>query len=119
MRRLENLEAADHLLEHGFGVFSNAAASRAYYAAYLAVADAAQRDGRGFDGKHEYYKYDQLPDNAQYWGLVSSDEKEALRLLYSTRVKADYWEEGVEIEEAELVSQFARTLVEKLVGGSA
>jgi hypothetical protein len=64
----ENLEAVERLVSTGDGnclPLSNAAASRAYYAAYLAVADRAQRDGRVFDSaRSDYYRHDTLPDHA-------------------------------------------------------
>jgi hypothetical protein len=70
----ENLEAVERLVSTGDGrllPLSNAAASRAYYAAYLAVADRAQRDGRGFDSARlEYYRHDTLPGNALGWSIL-------------------------------------------------
>ena len=64
----ENLEAAERLLPADDGhaeALSNAAASRACYAAYLAIADTAQRFRRGFtDRDTTYYRHDTLPDDA-------------------------------------------------------
>ena len=114
----ENLEAAAHLLEHGQGGFLNAAASRAYYAAYLAVADAAQRQNRPFDGARDYYKHDNVPDNAYRWQIVDDDEPEALILLRDDRIKADYYEEPIELEEAELLLEHATHLVRKILRGN-
>jgi hypothetical protein len=50
----ENLEAAERLLPDEDGLIdalSNASASRAYYAAYLAIADTARRQDRDYTGK--------------------------------------------------------------------
>ena len=78
----ENVRAAARLLpeEVGDGVdeaapfegLPNAAASRAYYAAYLAIAHRAQHRGLPFtstSGK-EYYRHDSLPDDAARWGII-------------------------------------------------
>ena len=100
----ENLEAAERLLPDDGGArdaLSNAAASRAYYAAYHAVADCAQRTGIPFnDGSREYYQHDRLPNDVLAWGLLDADGCDDLRLLYNRRLKADYYEDLVELEEA-------------------
>src|SRR4051812_9262322 len=53
-KAIENLEAAERLLDTRDGdlePLNNAAASRAYYAAYAAVADRVLRSGRPLPGK--------------------------------------------------------------------
>src|SRR5207244_12324532 len=76
----ENLEAVERLLATGTDdvvlPLCNAAASRAYYAAYLAVADRAQRDGRGFVPTREYYTHDSLPDEAFDWAILNADQSD-------------------------------------------
>ena len=65
----ENLEAAERLLPDESGhmdALSNAAASRAYYAAYLAIADNAQQRRRSYtDLASTYYRHDSFPDDAR------------------------------------------------------
>lgn len=99
----ENLEAVERLVSAGTGdllPLNNAAASRAYYAAYLAVADRALRDGRGFDSTgSEYYRHDTFPDNAVRWSILDADLRDDLSWLRDLRVKADYWEDQVSYEE--------------------
>jgi uncharacterized protein (UPF0332 family) len=114
----ENLEAVERLVSTGEGgrlPLSNAAASRAYYAAYLAVADRAQRDGRGFDSaRSEYYRHDTFPDSALRWAILDADLRDDLSWLRDLRVKADYWEDQVSYEEvseaADVAEQFVALL---------
>lgn len=112
----ENLEAAARLLPDEEGVFdalSNAAASRAYYAAYLAVADAAQRRRRGFtDREATYYRHDTLPDDAYSWRLVDDDGRDDLRWLRDLRIKADYYEDQVALDEASEALEVAGRIVD-------
>jgi hypothetical protein len=111
----ENLEAVERLVSTGDGnclPLSNAAASRAYYAAYLAVADRAQRDGRVFDSaRSDYYRHDTLPDNALGWTILDADLREDLSWLRDLRVKADYWEDQVSYEEASEAASIAEQFV--------
>lgn len=99
----ENLEAAQRLLPSNDAderdALCNAAAARAYYAAYLAVAHCAQRDRRRMDGEG-YYTHDKLPGQALVWRILDADGADDLRLLRDRRVKADYYEDHVDIEEA-------------------
>ncbi len=111
----ENLEAVERLLPDDSGeldALSNAAASRAYYAAYLAVAHAAQRSRRDFThDDRDYYRHDRLPEDAHQWGLVDADGSDDLRWLYGLRVKADYFEDHVSLEEASQAFDVAKRLV--------
>lgn len=118
----ENLRAAKHLLptdddDSLVGKFPNAAASRAYYAAYLAVAHRAQADAREFTSTRDpYYKHDALPDNARAWRLLDEDGCERLELLLGRRIKADYLEDHVSILEANDAVEIAQLLVNELLG---
>jgi len=115
----ENLEAAERLLpdESGREGLLNAAASRLYYAAYLAVADRALQGGIGFThAEKEYFRHDSLPQEARSWGLLGEDEAEELEILYSLRIRADYFEDQIDLEEASLAYDGAERLVSQLLG---
>lgn len=111
----ENLEAAERLLPDDSGILdalSNASASRAYYAAYLAIADTARQQDRDYTGMDAtYYRHDSLPDDARAWGIISPEEGEILRWLYHLRIKADYLEDQVSLEEASYAVERARMLL--------
>lgn len=120
----ENLRAAVHLLptdeDHALaGKFSNAAAARAYYAAYLAVAHRAQADAREFTSEKGYYRHDELPEQARAWGLLDEDGSDCLTMLCGRRIKADYWEDHVTILEAAEAATIAENLVNHLLGPEA
>ncbi|HKY38689.1 MAG TPA: hypothetical protein VJN18_22255 [Polyangiaceae bacterium] len=110
----ENLDAAERLLPSDeadeVDALCNAAASRAYYAAYLAVAHRAQRDQRPLD-ERGYYAHDKLADRALAWRILSIDEADDLRLLWGRRVKADYYEDHVSIEEASEAAELAKSFM--------
>lgn len=112
----ENLEAAERLLPTEDGTveaLTNAAASRAYYAAYLAVADLAQRLRRNFTDRHgTYYCHDTLPDDAFAWRLIDAERREDLRWLKELRIKADYYDDPVTLEEASDAFELAKDLLE-------
>lgn len=114
----ENLEAAERLLPGEEGLtdaLSNAAASRAYYAAYLAIADTAQRIRRGFtDRDTTYYRHDTLPDDAFAWRILDEDRRDDLRWLRDLRIKADYFEDQVTLAEASEAYDVARHILEML-----
>lgn len=119
----ENLEAAGRLLsrsEDGLAdPLTNASASRAYYAAYQAVADCAQQAGVEFDSRDiNYYVHDRLPAVAFHRRIIDLDEREDLSWLYGLRVKADYAAEHVDHDEASEAAEVARQLVQRLVGVS-
>jgi uncharacterized protein (UPF0332 family) len=120
----ENLEAADRLLARSddgdMAPLSNAAASRAYYAVYLAVADRAQRERLSFDAKNgSYYRHDMLPDRAREWGILDEDACDDLARLRNLRVKADYFEDQVHYDEASEAATIAQQLVTALLKGTA
>jgi uncharacterized protein (UPF0332 family) len=113
----ENVEAVERLLPDDAGehdALNNAAASRAYYAAYLAVVDRALRQGRSFTGmKHGYFRHDSLPSDAVIWHILDEDTSEDLAWLRDLRIKADYLEDIVLLEEASQALEVARTLVNR------
>ncbi len=92
---------------------ANAAANRAYYAAYHAVAHVAQARHLEFTSDKQYYRHDLLPDDAARIGILDEEGRKDLKELYGMRLKADYHDEPVEPEEADR----AASLAEKLVGG--
>ncbi|HEY3356165.1 MAG TPA: hypothetical protein VGQ83_23135 [Polyangia bacterium] len=117
----ENLDAAACLLPDDArdDCFPNACASRAYYAAYLATAERMQRLGAGFTaaaGSH--YRHDSLPEDAARLGILDEDDRDDLILLRDRRVKADYWEDNIDLEEASGAHEVAARLVQKLLHGS-
>jgi uncharacterized protein (UPF0332 family) len=112
-KAIENLEAADRLLDTSDGELeplNNAAASRAYYAAYAAVVDRMLRSGRRLPDKG-YFKHDSLPDDAFHCRLLTSELREMLVWLRDLRVKADYNEDQVNYEEAALAAERAKCLL--------
>lgn len=113
----ESLEAAERLLpdESGRDALSSSAASRAYYAAYLAVADRALREGRAFtNDERSYFRHDQLPDDARRWGLLDEEQALDLEWMLGLRIKADYLEDFVELEEASDAFDRAKLLLTAL-----
>ena len=115
----ENIDAAERLLPDDSGGrdgLFNAAASRAYYAAYHAVAHDAQRRQRAFTSDKEYYRHDELPADAARWGILDADQAEDLGWLLQLRLKADYYEDHVEVDEASEAFEVARALVLRIVG---
>jgi uncharacterized protein (UPF0332 family) len=119
-KAIENLEAADRLLDTSDGDFeplNNAAASRAYYAAYVAVADRVLRSGRPLPEKG-YFKHDSFPDDAFHYGFLTSELREMLVWLRDLRVKADYEEDQVNYEEAALAAERAKVLLDAMVGNA-
>jgi hypothetical protein len=116
----ESLEAADRLLSTVQDTelpLHNAAASRAYYAAYQAVADRAQQVGIRFDGsRSDYYRHDTLPYLARDWRILDDDQSDELIFLHGLRVKADYMEDQVGYDEASTAADSARRLVVALLG---
>lgn len=119
----ENLEAADRLLSTEGSAdlpLHNATASRAYYAAYQAVADRAQQVGIQFDGAQaDYYRHDRLPSRARDSRILDDDQRDDLERLHALRVKADYWEDQVDYEEAAAATESARGIVDAILGSAS
>ncbi len=116
----ENLEAVERLLVRSddgqVEPLSNAAASRAYYAAYQAVANCAQQQGLSFDSREpKYYRHDTLPDRAHQWGILDADSSDDLSRLRDLRVKADYYEDMIEYDEASEAQLMAQRIVTTLL----
>jgi hypothetical protein len=116
-KAVENIEAARRLLPDERGdqePLPNASVSRAYYAAYQAVAVAVQRAGRDLPGDG-WFRHDALPRDGQAWGVLRPAQARTLALLHGSRVKADYYEDAIDIEEASVMYDHARALVEALL----
>lgn len=113
-KALENIEAAERLLpdEDGRDALPNAAASRAYYAAYLAIAYRAMCWGYRFtDRSGTYYRHDTLPEDAVAWGVLDPRLAARLRELYHLRLAADYAARGVSLESASEAYDVSRAIV--------
>jgi hypothetical protein len=119
----ENLEAARVLLPDDdagrWEYHPNASASRAYYAAYQAVAHVAQGEQVAFTSDKNYYRHDSLPGDALAWHILDVDRKEDLEWLQGLRVKADYLADHVDLEEASQAAEVAEQLVAELLGPEA
>lgn len=113
----EGLEAVERLLpdEDGRDCLGNSVANRAYYAAYHAVAHLAQRKFP-FTSEKDYYKHDSFPEDAWRHGILDDEGRKHLKRLYGMRIKADYREDPVELEEADRMAVLARKLVKGLIG---
>lgn len=118
----ENLEAAGRLLPDDDGQFeslSNASASRAYYAAYLAVADAALQRGCVFTGTskdgEKYFRHDSLPGDVVGWRILAERQANDLDWLRGLRIKADYREDQIDLEEASEALDVATSLLDALL----
>lgn len=114
----ENLLAVDRLGRGDDGLdepLTNAIASRAYYAAYLAVAHRCQEKRVGFLPGQDYYRHDRFPEEAARHGVLDDGGHDDLIYLRDMRVKADYWEDPVESEEADAVAEVAHRLVKELI----
>jgi len=118
-KALENLEAVERLRPSDDGsllCLANAVANRAYYAAYHAVAHVAQQQRKAFTAEKDYYRHDTLPDDGARWGILDDTARRDLRDLYGMRIKADYQDDPVELEEAERMAGLAVKLVKGLLG---
>ena len=91
----ENLEAAERLL--GGDPCPNAAASRAYYAAYQACWEMLRR--RGIEPpevrpEKRYFPHRELPGLTLRHGVLDTEAASDLRFLETARVSADYDDVG-------------------------
>ncbi len=93
----------------------DAVANRAYYAAYHAVAHLAQARGIEFTSDKAYYQHDRFADDAYRSGILDVEGARDLRELYAMRIKADYLDDPVEFDEADLAAELAQKLVTKLL----
>jgi len=117
----ENLEAALFLLPSDDGqdeAFPNASASRAYYAAYLAVtacARAAREPFTSTKSSDPYYVHDRIADDAVEWGFLDDTAATRLDWLRGLRIKADYSEDAVDLEEASTAAECAKAILKTLL----
>jgi hypothetical protein len=113
-----NLDAVARLLpdDDGREGLGDAVANRAYYAAYQAVAHVAQRAGFAFTSDRDYYRHDTLPDDAHRRQILGDEGRMDLKELYGMRIKADYDEDPVEVEDADRMAKLATKLVKGLLG---
>ena len=113
----ENLDAARILLKHEA---SNAAASRAYYAAYqacwVAMMDKAGKSPPEVRRGVRYFMHDRLPYEAHEAGVLDEQGAQELDLLRSLRVEADYYEDDVTMEDAQEALAVGKNLVQRLLG---
>jgi uncharacterized protein (UPF0332 family) len=119
----ENLAAARLLLE-AEDPCPNAAASRAYYAAYQACW-AAMVHEEGIEPPEvrpgsKYFRHADLPHEARDAGVLDERESKLLADLCDLRVEADYYEDvDVTVEEVGGALQRVDSLVRGLVGEEA
>ncbi|MEI8167414.1 MAG: HEPN domain-containing protein [Chloroflexales bacterium] len=106
----QNLQAAEVLVAQGF---FDSAASRAYYAAYLAGWSWLAAAGQEPD--EDYWRHTALPQVLFDWAAIADEQKDDLRFLFNQRVKADYYEDAIQRSEAEELLQIARGLIGHLL----
>lgn len=113
----ENLDAA-RMLVAGEEVCTNAAASRAYYAAYHAcwvlMEDAGHQVPQTARGT--YFPHKELPELARRAQVLTDEDSEALAFLESQRVVADYFREDLTLEVTVSCVERAERLVGLLSG---
>lgn len=114
----ENLAAARVLLDVE-DPCPNAAASRAYYAAYHACWHAMNEAGfptpevrRGI----HYFMHDSLPYEALGAGVFDEQASEGLFNLRELRAAADYMEEELTVEHARKALELATAIVQQVLG---
>ncbi len=114
-KALENLQAA-RLLTAQVPPLSNAAVSRAYYAAYHACWHVLENQGYevpDHDGRR-YWRHDTFPIEALRAGVVDEDGREAMEELYAARLTADYFEDDLLAEQALHLVARARSLIDSV-----
>jgi uncharacterized protein (UPF0332 family) len=116
----QNIEAAERLCELG-DPLPKPAVSRAYYAAYLAVwAELVHRGATvpDYDGSR-YFRHPDLPALARSRGVLDAELADVLGNLHSSRIKADYWEDMIDREDAASYVEDARRIVSHVLDGVA
>jgi uncharacterized protein (UPF0332 family) len=114
----ENLAAARVLLDDE-DPCPNAAASRAYYAAYHACWFAMNEAGIPTPEVRPgvyYFIHEPLPYEASQAGVLENWASEWLFDLRELRVAADYLEEDVTVDEAREALEAATTIVRHVLG---
>jgi uncharacterized protein (UPF0332 family) len=114
----ENLAAARALLSLE-DACPNAAASRAYYAAYHACWFVMNE--RGIDTPEvragdRYFPHKDLPDEALQVGILNEQASKDLSWLRDQRVLADYFEEELTVEQVDEDVKTAEAFVQRLIG---
>lgn len=112
-KALNNIEAAKLLTANGL---FDSAASRAYYGVYLMAWHTMDRRGE--------QPYRKAKDGGYYWphdcfavklfkdGRISELQRDEWEWLYSQRIRADYYREGIEEAMAEKASALAAAFIE-------
>ncbi len=114
----ENLAAARALLDVGEPC-PNAAASRAYYAAYHACWHAMNEAGFPTPEVRPgiyYFLHEPLPYEARRAGVLDDRASRELFDLRELRISADYLEEDVTVEEAGEALEAATVIVRQVIG---
>jgi hypothetical protein len=95
----------------------NAAATRAYYAAYHACWYALENQGYPVPNRNGkmYWPHDTFADETLRLGLLDDDESESLAALYSARVLADYFPDGLSPEQARELAVSARAIIDRVL----
>jgi uncharacterized protein (UPF0332 family) len=108
-----NIEAAQLLTANEF---NDSSASRAYYAVYLAAWHNLSK--MGVQPQHDtkkrssYWRHDLFPEVlCDEYKLIGPVQMEKFELLYSRRIKADYYVDKIEKEEADDSIQMASSFV--------
>jgi uncharacterized protein (UPF0332 family) len=114
----ENLAAARVLLDVEEPC-PNAAASRAYYAAYHACWHAMNEAGIPTPEVRpgvSYFLHDPLPHEARRAGVLDDRASEGLHELVRLPVAADYLEEDLTVERAREALEMATAIVQRVLG---
>jgi len=114
----ENLAAARVLLDDE-DPCPNAAASRAYYAAYHACWHAMNEVGIPTPEVRPgvcYFLHDSLPYEARRAGVLDDQASEGLYDLVRLRVAADYLEEDLTVELARKALVTATAIIQRVLG---
>lgn len=109
----DNINAAQLLTLQGF---CDSSASRAYYSVYLAAWHCLSNIG--IQPLHNtkkggyYWRHDMFPEIlCDEYKLIGPIQMEKFELLYSLRIKADYYVDKVEKEEADNSIQIASNFI--------
>lgn len=112
-KALENLMAARTLLNAG-SEYSNAIASRSYYAAYQGCCWRLEQDGCEAPVERGYWGHHSLPTTVVKQGILDPDEADVLQLLMQRRMVAYYYPEGIANAEAREGVEQAEALLQRL-----
>jgi uncharacterized protein (UPF0332 family) len=114
----ENLAAARVLLDDE-DPCPNAAASRAYYAAYHACWHAMNEAGIPTPEVRPgvyYFQHEPLPYEARRVGILDTQASDVLTGLALMRVTADYLEDELTVEQVRTAVAQAATFIRQLLG---